>query len=133
MADDGRAKPAPQPIVDTARPSNATMHARPLKRLWLFLPSRNLLPGKSSSKAANTGAVKGHLRRPSLAPACCTAVWTIIVDCPPEPPGVTEAGVKVAVAPAGRPLAVRATCWLKLPLIEARLIWYAALLPAVTD
>jgi hypothetical protein len=119
LADDGSAKPAPQPIVDAAIPSKATMHARFVKTLQLFIPSRNLLPGRSSSKPANTGVAKGHRGKPSLPAACCTAVWTIIVDCAPEPPGVIDAGEKVTVAPGGRPLAVRPTGCVKLPLVEA--------------
>ncbi len=109
MADDGNAKPAPQPIVDTAIPSKATMHARLVKAPQPFFLSWNLLPGKSSSMAANTGAVKGHCGRLFPLAACGAVVWTIIVDCAPELPGVTDAGEKVAVAPGGRPLAVRAT------------------------
>lgn len=70
MADDGSAKPPPQPIVDAARPSKAMMHTKFVKTLRPFFPGRNRLPGKSSSAAANTGAVKGHSGGP-VPPAAC--------------------------------------------------------------
>lgn len=70
MADDGRAKPAPHPIVDTARPSKAMMHTRFVKTPEPFFPDRNRLPGKKGSAAANTGAVKGHSGGP-FPPAAC--------------------------------------------------------------
>jgi len=47
----------------------------------------------------------------------------VMVELAPALPGVTEAGEKVAVAPEGRPLAARLTCCVKLPLMDARLIW----------
>ena len=41
-----------------------------------------------------------------------------MTDCAPEPPGMTEAGEKVTVAPGGKPLAVRATPWANVPPVD---------------
>lgn len=46
------------------------------------------------------------------------AVWMVSTLPELSPPGVTEAGVKVAVAPVGNPVALSATVPLKSPLIS---------------
>ena len=93
--------------------SNATMHARFMK----ILRDRHLLPGSSSNKAAKTGAAKGHCGRRLFPAACCVVVCTVMVDCAAELPGVTDTGEKLIVPP-GRPVAVRPTAFVKLPLVE---------------
>ncbi len=112
----GRAKPPPHPMEDVAMPSSAMRHARFMK----ILRDRHLLPGNNSNKAAKTGAAKGHCGRPLLADASCVVVWTVMMDCAAELPGVTDAGEKVMVPP-GRPVAVSATAFVKLPLVDATL------------
>lgn len=109
----GRAKPPPHPMEDAAMPSSAMMHARWVKN---FL-DRHLLPGNSGNKAANAGAAKGHCGSLFFPAANCVVVWTVMADCALELPGVTDAGEKLMVPP-GRPVAVRATAFVKLPLVD---------------
>jgi len=109
----GRAKPPPQAMVDAATPSRATRQARCRKSLR----ERHFLPGNNSSKAAKTGAPNGHCGCFVFPEASCVVVWTVMVDWALEPPGVTDAGEKVMVPP-GRPVAVRATGLVKLPLVD---------------
>ena len=110
----GSAKPPPHPIVDAAMPSSATRQARFMKTLR----ERHLLHGNNSSKVAKIGAAKGRWER---VPASCVVVWTVMVDCAPELPGVTVAGEKVMVPP-GSPIAVRVTGLVKLPLLDDTLM-----------
>jgi hypothetical protein len=42
----------------------------------------------------------------------------LMLEVPPDAPGVTEVGVNVTVAPGGSPLAARATACVKLPFTE---------------
>jgi hypothetical protein len=109
LADDGSAKPAPQPIVDTARPSKEMMHTKFTNTPQPFFPRRKRLAGKHKSAAANTGVVKGHSEGSFPTAACCIGVRTVIVELAPALPGVTEGGVNVTVAPLGRPLAAKVT------------------------
>ena len=48
-----------------------------------------------------------------LAAVTAAAVWMVSVLLAEPEPGVTDAGLKEAVAPGGRPLAVRVTAELK--------------------
>lgn len=122
LADDGRAKPAPQPIVDTARPSRERMHTQFAKTPRPFFPRRRRLAGKNRSAAAKTGVVKGHREGAFPPAACCTGVRTVMTELAPALPGVTEGGANLTVAPPGRPVAAKVTGCVKLLLIEARLI-----------
>ena len=79
------------------------------------------MPGKRSRRAAKTGAPKGHCGWEFLPPASAVVVWTVMVECALELPGVTEAGEKVMMPP-GRPVAVRATGLVKLPSVEVTLM-----------
>ena len=60
------------------------------------------------------------------------AVCTVSVLVALLPPGVTETGEKVAVAPVGSPLAERLTGSLKLPFTDVTIIVYCTLPPAFT-
>ena len=83
----------------------------------MILRDRNLLPGNSRSRAAKTGAAKGHCEGPRFPVTSSVVVWTVMVDCAPETLGVTDAGEKVIVPP-GRPVAESDTTLVKgLPAV----------------
>ena len=58
---------------------------------------------------ASAGASSGHVEPVGADAVAVDAVWMLSVELAEEPPGVTDAGEKVATAPVGRPLAVRLT------------------------
>ena len=61
------------------------------------------------------------------------AVWTVKVELAAAEPGVTLDGAKLAVAPAGKPLAVSVTALVKAPPCGVTLMVYATLPPSITD
>jgi len=81
------------------------------------LRDRHLLPGNNRNKAANTGAASGHCGWAFFPEASCVVVWMVMLDCALELPGVTVAGENMMVPP-GTPVAVRATGFVKLPLVD---------------
>jgi len=78
--------------------------------------------------ASMTSGTHGH--PPWLcAFAVSEAVWIVSTLPSLSPPGVNDAGVNIAVAPVGNPVALSATTLLKSPFTEPTVTWYVATPP----
>jgi hypothetical protein len=95
----GVAKPPPQPLIAASVPRDANKNSASLIQL------RRGRGTISRPMTASAGIVNCHC----VSPAVDVAVWMVSVDVAGELPGVTEEGVKVAVAPVGNPLAESVT------------------------
>ena len=73
---------------------------------------RSIMPPARKAMLGAARAV-GHAEG-LFAAVAAAAVWTVSVLLTEPEPGVTEAGLNEAVAPGGRPLAVRVTAELKV-------------------
>ena len=116
----GRANPPPQAVSEVsariARPMQVSSEAKRLR----------FLNGKTRSAVLTMAAVVGQGDLPGVCLACWVAlgmaVCTDMAEDAPSVPGVTEAGVKVAVAPIGSPETESATGLVKVLPVEARLM-----------
>jgi hypothetical protein len=80
----------------------------------------------------NSVAAMGRRLFPSIAVAVAgAAVWIVSWEVADELPGMSEDGAKMAVAPAGRPLAARVTVPGKAPFCAATVMAYWAEPPAL--
>jgi len=118
----GKAKPPPHPLiaVSVAREANSSSASVIPRRRRRGMISR---PIKASAGIPN---------RQCVSAAVVDAVLMVSVDVAGELPGVTEAGVKEAVAPAGRPLAENVTVLEYEPLMGVTEMTKLAVPPRVT-
>ena len=108
--------PAPPPQLCNVIPAPSTRHKIP--NLWIPLrrpvPSTSAATGNSSAQATAKNLDSGTVELATEAGVESVRLALAVVD-----PGVTEAGLKLHVAPAGSPEQERATALLNAPFCAA--------------
>jgi hypothetical protein len=84
-------------------------------RLRYTLRRRKNDPKQSSPPPRKARVIVPCECHPNRNKDCCGLVWMVNVVCDALPLGVTVAGLKLQLAPAGSPEQVKLTCWLKPP------------------
>lgn len=105
--------PPPQPLNAVNVPNDAS------NSMPSVIQRLRRLPGmKNNPIAANADPASGHVE---VCAVCCVpvTVCTVRLDEALADPGVTLAGAKLAVAPAGNPLIVNPTGLLNVPPLDA--------------
>jgi hypothetical protein len=114
--------PPPQPVNAVMAPKDASAKTPHIARLTRRLGIN------SNPMKARVGGIKGQ----SNPPAIVLPVWMVRVELADALPGVTETGLKLAVAPAGRPVAESVTTPEKTPFCGVTAMEYVAMPPCVT-
>src|SRR5579871_2513759 len=121
------AEPPPHPVIVIPTASVTSKQSIKEDLPWRKARRRR---GTANSMNANAGTPRDHSL--SWCMAAVLAVWIVSVEVAVPAPGVKEAGLKVAVAPGGKPVAVSVTGVLKAPPAPLTLMVKVAAWPSTT-